>query len=610
MPYSPYNWNKVGIDISHLRGGKMHCPKCHHTRKNRKDKSLSVNLTTGLYKCHATSCDFKGCVAEKPQYEKKKDFTPPIPRLQKVSDKVVTWFETRGISNNTLLRMKITEGMEHFGEGKQLAICYNYYRDEKLVNIKFRSADKKFKMVANAELIPYNIDASKGETELVWVEGENDLLACIESGVYNVVSVPNGASSHEAKLEYIDNCWQDIEHIERHIIAVDDDEAGRKLKDALTYRLGLEKCWFVRYPDEITVDDKGVMRSCKDLNEVLVSFGKEKVKEVVLSAEQPPISGVYYAEDLTDEITEIFFNERVVGETTHYPEFDKIFKWKRRDINLWFGYGNYGKTQAFLDKALIKSMYDGWRWAVFCPENFPATDFYIDLMEMFVGKHIDDRMGNKMTVDELNDAIAFMQAHFIYVYPDEAQDLDTIHTIFRSLILRHGIDGVLIDPWNQLDHIIDSREDLYLSKAHKEIKKFALLNNISYNIIAHPKGVPPNKDGELPEAQVWHIAGGPMWNNKMDNILMVDRPAWHQDKTSGWTKIKTLKIKRRRTGGSLGEADFDYTLKTSRYSEKGSGKVICDQKRAAQYIQGLLPKEQSVFLYPTQEQKDIEDFPF
>jgi len=610
MAYSPYNWDKVGIDISKVQNGKAFCPKCHHERKNKRDRSLYVNLQSGIYKCFHSSCDFKGCVVDKPQYTKKRDFSAPPPRLQKVSDNVVKWFEDRKISNNTLLRMKITESVERFGSGQKKAICFNYYRDEKLINIKFRSKDKDFKMSPNAELIPYNIDASKNETELVWVEGELDCLACIESGVFNVVSVPNGASGLSPKLEYIDNCWQDIEHIEKHIIAVDNDEAGLKLKDALSYRFGIEKCWFIKYPHDAVIDDKGEIRSCKDLNEVLIHFGKDKVKDAIKNAEQPPLSGVYYASDLAENIFEIFANNRVVGETTHYPEFDKIFKWKRGEINLWFGYGNYGKTQVVLDKFLVKSMYEDWRWAVFCPENFPATDFYIDLIEMYTGKHIDNRMGNKMTADELHEAIEFMTDHFIYVYPDEAQDLETIHILFRSLILRHGIDGVLIDPWNQLDHIIDNREDLYLSKALKDIKKFCLINNITYNIIAHPKTVAPNKDGQLPKIEVFHIAGGQMWRNKIDNILGVGRPNWGNDNLSTLTRIETHKIKRRRTGGSIGECDFDYLLSQSRYCETLTQKVVCDQKRAAEYKQIIAqPKgEEQKIQFPRHwSDRDAED---
>lgn len=584
MPYSSYNWDKVGIDISKVQNNKAFCPKCHHTRKNKSDRSVFVNLQTGVYRCFYHACDFRGCVADKPQYSKKKEFTTPVPKLQKVSDNIVKWFEKRGISNNTLLRMKITESNEWFGGEGVNCICYNYFRDEELKNIKYRTKDKKFKLVAGAELIPYNIDAAKDEKELIWVEGENDCLACIESGIYNVVSVPNGATGETSKLEYIDNCWQEIEHIEKHIIAVDEDAAGKKLKDSLIFRFGVDKCWFIKYPIDEIVQEKGEQdRPCKDLNEVLVYFGKEKVKEIISLAEQPRLTGVYYSSDVAEEIFDIYANGRKVGETTHYPELDKIFKWKRKDINLIFGHGNYGKTQMWVHLMLIKSIYDGWRWAIFCPENYPATDFYIDVIEMYVGKHIDNRLGNKMTVDELNEGIKFFENHFIYVYPDEAHDLNTIHEIFRSLILRHGIDGFMLDPWNQLDHIIDSREDLYLSKALKEIKKFALINDVSYNIIAHPKGMLPNKDNELPEVNVWNIAGGPMWNNKGDNLISIERPLWYSDKTSGLTRIKTHKIKRRRTGGSIGQCDFDYVLRESRYCEHGTDKFICDPKRAKQY---------------------------
>lgn len=576
MPYSRFDWDKAGIDITKVVSSKAFCPKCSSTRKNKRDRSLFVNLTTGVYRCFYHACDFRGCVADKPQYQKQKEFVQPPKRLQKVSDGVVEWFESRKISNNTLLKMKITEAVEWMAGSNKKVICFNYFRDEKLINIKFRSREKDFKMVSGAELIPYNIDAAKDEKELLWVEGEMDCLAVIESNYFSVVSVPNGATGETNRLEYIDNCWQEIEHIEKHIIAVDNDEAGKKLKESLMFRFGAEKCWFVKYPEDLVVDDKGELRACKDFNEVLIHFGKERVKEIIANAEQPKLSGVYYAADVAEDIFDIFANGRVVGETTHYPEFDKYFRWKRKDINLIIGHGNYGKTLFWTHMMTVKSMYDDWRWAIFCPENYPATDFYIDVIEMYVGKQIDDRMGNKMTADELYKAIEFFNDHFFYVYPDEAHDLKTIHDIFRSLILRHGIDGFLIDPWNQLDHIIDSREDLYLSNALKSIKKFALLNDVSYNIIAHPKTLSPNKDGEYPEIEVWHIAGGVMWNNKMDCIVSVGRPNWKTAPTSGLTHIKTHKVKRIRTGGSRGECYFDYVAKESRYYQREGGLLVCD----------------------------------
>lgn len=584
------DFEKVGIDTSKIRNGKGVCPKCGGDRKNKRDLSLYVNFTDGVYKCFNHPCDFKGSVAYKKKDYIKKEYQKPLPRLQKVSDSVLKYFEGRGISNNTLLRFKINESTERFGAGTKKAICFNYYKDDKLVNIKFRTRDKDFKLVGGAELCLYNIDALKNETEAIIVEGEVDCLTAHECNLYNCVSVPNGAAGGNARLDYIDNSWEQLAPINKFIIAVDDDEAGRALRDVLSFRLGVDKCWFVKYPKkEVVPDDKAVggMRACKDFNEVLIYIGKGAVEEMVKSAEQLPIVGAYKIMDVADELIDIYTKGLTQGDTTQYGELDRYFKWKRKELNLWSGYGNYGKTSMFLHLAMIKSMYDGWKWAMFSPENFPASDYFIDLIEMYAGRQVDDRYGNKMTDEEYASAIEFIQDHFIYVYPPNIQDIDTVHDIFQKLHLQYGLDGVVIDPFNQLDDLFEgnNRDDQILSVILKQAKRFALMNNISYNIIAHPKNVMPDKDGKRPPVEVWHLAGGAMWNNKMDNILTIERPEWWQDKTSTWIQIRTHKIKRKRTGGQVGgEIDFSYLPSQTNFCLKDTDKLILDRKRAEDYI--------------------------
>lgn len=583
------DFEKVGIDTSKIRNGKGVCPKCGTDRKNKRDLSLYVNYNDGVYKCFNHPCDFKGSVAFKKRDFVKKEFIKPVGRLQKVSDGVVRWFEERRISNNTLLRFGITESAENFGGERKKAICFNYFKDGKLVNIKFRSRDKQFKLVGGAELCLYNIDALDGESEAVIVEGELDNMAVYESGIYNCVSVPNGAQGNNSRLEYIDNSWEKLEKIEKFIIAVDDDEAGRSLKEALMHRLGVDNCWFIKYPPDIVVPDEkadGGMRTCKDLNEVLIYLGKEKVKQVINSAEQLPIVGAFQIMDVADELIDIYQKGQTQGDTTQYGELDRAFKWKKKELNLWAGYGNYGKTSMFLHLAMIKSMYDGWKWAIFSPENFPASDFFVDLIEMFVGKQIDDRYNNKMSEEEYAEAIEFIQDHIIYVYPPDVQNIGTVHDTFKKLHRKHGLDGVVIDPFNQLDDLFEgnNRDDQILSVMLKEMKRFALMNNLSYNVIAHPKNVMPDKEGKRPPVEVWHLAGGAMWNNKMDNILTVERPEWWRDKSSNWTQIRTHKIKRRRTGGQAGhEVDFTYLSSQSNFCLRESDKLILDKKRAEDY---------------------------
>lgn len=42
-------------------------------------------------------------------------------------------------------------------------ICFNYFRDGILVNTKFRTGDKHFKLISGAELPPYNMDSIAGK---------------------------------------------------------------------------------------------------------------------------------------------------------------------------------------------------------------------------------------------------------------------------------------------------------------------------------------------------------------------------------------------------------------------------------------------------------------
>ena len=86
----------------------------------------------------------------------------------------------------------------------------------------------------------------------------------------------------------------------------------------------------------------------------------------------------------------------------------------------------------------------------------------------------------------------------------------------------------------------------------------------------------------MPELKVWHISGGIMWNNKCDQIISIERPDFYSDRTSGYTKVTTHKVKRRRTGGALGDCDFDFLIGCSRYQERITQKIVCDPKRMIQ----------------------------
>lgn len=609
----------LGIKLFRRNGSeKTKCPQCSDSRKNKSDKPLSVNVTTGEYNCH--NCGWKGNVRwQERKREMKKYEKPPADVLRNivVKEQAISWFEKRGISKATLDKFMIYTKDEYMPQTQksESCICFPYFRDGELVNVKYRDARKNFKMVKDAELIFYNLSSIGDKKHCIITEGEIDCMSLYEAGYskeydpivlkkneetgeileegihplgkWAVVSVPNGASKGNQKLEYLDNCSDCFLGLHEIIIATDGDIAGESLRQELVRRLGVERCRIITYPiQECVPTENGMKRRCKDFNEVLFYLGKEAVIACIENSDFIPVDGVYYLQDIYESMAANFERGIQLAPTTRFGKLDDLFRWKKGEINLCVGYGNHGKSFFMLQLMLTKSMYDGWKWAIFSPENFPANDFYDDLIEMYVGNWLTN-----MTRQQYDEACWFIDKHIFYVYPEDEHDINSINEKFRHLILKKGCDGVMIDPFNQLDHLQKpyQREDQYLSEMLKDIKRFALLNNVCYNIIAHPKNPTYMEGKALPPVDMYDIAGGAMWGNKCDNILSYYRPNFHVDKNSPEIQIISQKCKRKRTGGGLGEYDLKMVWSQKRLCDVYDY-IFCDKARAERVVK--VEKEQ------------------
>lgn len=171
--------------------------------------------------------------------------------------------------------------------------------------------------------------------------------------------------------------------------------------------------------------------------------------------------------------------------------------------------------------------------------------------------------------------------------------------------MKKGVDGVLVDPFNQLDHNQKAyqREDQYLSDVLKDIKRFALLNKVVYNIVAHPKNPRYEEGRVLPVVDSYDIHGGAMFANKVDLLVSYHRPRFHEDKNSTEVEIYVQKVKRKRTGGKLGNFPLHLNWAKKRYVES-DGNIPCDplmaHKTRPQDKQGRLPYKDD----------DVEQAPF
>ena len=232
-----------------------------------------------------------------------------------LSNEFLSYFLKRGISESTLKTAKVTQASEWMPKANTTVdtVCFNYFRNGELINIKYRADNKDFKLSKEAEIIFYNIDSVKDKDYAIITEGEIDCLSCIEVGMKSVVSVPNGAAKGNLKLEYLETCFDAFKDKKTILLFTDNDEAGQILQKELLRRFGYDRCLKVDYPD-----------GCKDANDILVNIGADKLKEVIRSAKEFPIEGIISIDELYRDINDFYRNGYPKGVRVGISGFDEL----------------------------------------------------------------------------------------------------------------------------------------------------------------------------------------------------------------------------------------------------------------------------------------------
>ena len=533
-------FNQYNLNVGKREGI---CPLCSANRKpqNRKAKCAMYDWERGLGTC--MNCNevfqlhtFKRKGGNDKVYNKPKQIANPL-----LSNKVIKWFESRGISNNTLIKMKITEGKEFMPQtGKEEnTIQFNYFINNELINIKYRDGKKNFKLVKGAEKIFYNIDSTIGHDYVVIVEGEMDALSCYEAGIFSVISVPNGATINNNNLEYLDNCVDYFESKEKIILAVDQDEAGENLKQELIRRLGAETCFTC---------DFGLH---KDANEFLIHNGSDMLANVIKNASPVPIENVLTLKDVDDELQEFIEEGFKPGYQIGLDNFDSIFSTYTGQFITVTGVPSSGKSD-FVDRMVVGyQLKYGWKTAFASPENKPTFLHAHKLMR---------KIGNWMPAKEdintnkWKEVSSIVNDNFFFI-ENERYDLDSVLNKGAQLVKRKGFKCLVIDPYNKVK--MNGAAAMSIPDATMEyltrIEAFAKKYDVLVIVVAHPTKMYKKDDGTLDEPNMYNIKGGGEWYDASYHGLLVHRN--YEKKT---VKVKVLKVKFQNLGENQAEAHFKW----------------------------------------------------
>ncbi len=557
--FSDYN---ISVDISGAKEQRTICPECEHTHKVRGQKDLSVSIVTETWYCHR--CGFKGKLKKAnykqyksnynrtyTQYQEKKENAVEVPKneikqvsneeyeainlayskMGNLTENALKYLNDRKISEDTavLAGLKSNIVYSHKIGEKCDAIAFPVFRNSFCVNIHCRTIKSKDFIQAKGgnQTCCFNQDSLIDADVIFITEGQMDSLSLMECGYQAVISCPNGAppvgaKQLENKLSWIEENRQHFEHADKIILCMDKDEPGIAFEKIVAEKIDISKCYTMDYPED-----------CKDANDVLVKYGKEKLIYCVEKAKAFPISGIVEFRDFQEDIVNYYLTQGKENLfTTGLSDLDQKFGLLPSTLNILTGVPSHGKSE-FMDQIIVNTIkLHNWKWAIYTPENFPLKLYFQKLSEKWIGKPLFKIMGEEYTIprmsqQELVTAIKELSKNIkILTAGNEAgDDLDGILRRVELTIRRDNVKSFIIDPWNEVEHLRPKglSETEYISQSLTKLRNFARRFDVLCWIIAHPAKLLKDKTGNYPVPTPWDISGSAHWRNKADCCFCIWR---------------------------------------------------------------------------------------
>lgn len=312
------------------------------------------------------------------------------------------------------------------------------------------------------------------------------------------------------------------------------------------------------------------------------SFDKEQLvdkitrKEIEVEKanieEDGKLKDVIYGIDVKEQALSLYESGYATVNGIGVKEMDDSFKPKKGEITVLTGIGNYGKSSWKKWYQAMRMILYGEKFATFSPEDNPPEEYYHDFVEILLGCDCTPANPNRPSRQVYEYTYDFVCKHIFYVYPKNVTPTPQyIMEVFLQLIVKEGVDGVDIDPFNQLANNYQNfgGRDKYLEWVLSLFSRFSQINNVYFWIIAHPIKMQKGSDGNYPCPDVFDIADGALWNNKLDNILVYHRPYGQTDPQNPTCEFHSKKIRRQKIVGKKGFFLFEMLFRTRRFFFNG-----------------------------------------
>ena len=337
---------------------------------------------------------------------------------------------------------------------------------------KFRGLPKSWSSSVGVTRGMYNADILKAEISqpIVITEGEIDCLSVIQAGFVRCISLPDGWTEQGNKTDALVTVEEDLKRSPFVIVAGDNDEAGESLPRTVANLLSGHDVRYVTWPE-----------GCKDANDVLVKFGEGELGAALNAAVRldPPGGFITGLSDLPP-----LSARRVLK--TGVKEIDWRLAFEIGAMSVVTGIPGHGKSTftTFAADRIAKN--EGVRVGFMSFETHPHRT-RDHLTRLATGKAYADLSDSQKVATMAQLDRFFRIVH--RTYEEGAHHLGWLSSMVHALALRDGCKLIVIDPWNELEHMPEPGESLtnYINFALQQIRQWAEKLEVHICVVSHPK---------------------------------------------------------------------------------------------------------------------------
>lgn len=412
------------------------------------------------------------------------------------------------------------------------AVAFVYRRDGKDYAAKFRTVDKQFRSSKGVSRGMYLEENLRTMTALpiVITEGEIDALSVMQAGFERAVSVPDGWNEDAGKAEVLADVEDSLRDSPYVIVAGDGDKAGASLPRSVANLLKGHDVRSVAWPE-----------GCKDANDVLVRHGEGALAACLNSASRvdPPGGLITGFSDLPP------LGDRRVLRIGMAP-FDFAVALELGALSVWTGTPGSGKSTFLTWAAERISVTENIRVGMMAFETHPH-DIRDQMALIRYGKDF-----RSLSPDSQKQLLEHLDEKFrlVHALPDDTarQNLAWLESMVHTLATRDGCKLIVIDPWNELEHLPEPGETMttYVNFATKFIRQMAERLDVHIALVAHPRKMPTEGRPRPPNG--YDIADSAAFFNKPSLGLTVHQVKIDRDgePPDEWVELHVWKVRKTR----------------------------------------------------------------